>query len=400
MPNNLRTIAIYGIPQLEIFHRPVEGAVRYCEEQGGFQIRDFRLARLLDLNDLSPPPWRGRADGVILALGSDEASAKQAADWVLSGGVPAVSVAADWFDPRVPVVYVDRISLAELATKHLIECGCKSFLYFGYYYSAGSQARATSMCKTLAMRGHKLIEVSSQHLYVGSYEDESAILTETELIKLLGSLKKPIGVWALNDNYARAVCLACEHLDLAVPGQVKVLGVDDLSIARMYHPTISSIRTPGEEVGYLAMRELHKMLDGKKGVRSTIEVKATELIERDSTSGLAQGSNDLNTALDYIARHACQGVTVDQLVKIVGTTRRTLEKRFQEQLGYSPGDEIRRVRLERAKTLLQQTDLSMSRIAAMIGYEETAAFSKFFRNGTGMSPRAFRTSSLKSRKRT
>ena len=84
-------------------------------------------------------------------------------------------------------------------------------------------------------------------------------------------------------------------------------------------------------------------------------------------------------------------MTVDQLVDLACVSRRTFEQWFRKEVGRSPGEEILRVRVERAKRLLTTSELSMSQIARMVGYEQTAGFSKFFRRETGTSPRKFRS---------
>ena len=391
MAKNDYLIGIYGTANIEVFHRPINGALRYCEQFGGFNIMDFRMMQLPEQSALQPPPWGGKVDGVIVAFGLlPENNAKESADWCLSGGVPVVSVAADWFDPRIPVVFVDRPSLAKLATDHLRECDCQSYIYFGYFNSTGSKARAAAFREVLSPSGKQLTVLETDRMYFGSYDDNRSIESEERLVAALRTLPKPIGVWALNDNFARAVCLICEQLKLRIPEQVKVLGCDDIALARMYHPTISSIRTPGEEIGYQAMRELHKLIERKRGVRSTIQVKATELQIRESTFKTRTTPGDLDAVLEYIERHACSGVTIEQVLSIVGGSQRALSDRFREHVGHSISEEIQRVRLERAKALLSQTQLSMSRIASMTGYAETAAFSKFFHKATGISPRAYR----------
>ena len=72
--------------------------------------------------------------------------------------------------------------------------------------------------------------------------------------------------------------------------------------------------------------------------------------------------------------------------------RRKLEKQFRAAVGHAPGQEIQRVRLEQAKKMLSQSQLSVSRIASMVGFEEPASFSKFFQKHVAMSPRKFRDS--------
>lgn len=386
-------IGIYGDSQLEVTHRVVAGMMRYCDEAGGFALRDFRLSGLsLDLAN-EPQLWKGKVDGVVLSVGRGKATSAEVADWVVAGGTPAVSTTSDWFDPRVPSFIVDRPSVAELAAQHLIDCGCASFLFFGFEDSAGSQARAAALRTALAGRRLKLAECCTGHHYTGGFEDRAPAQAEDGLLKAFRSMRKPIGVWTVNDVFANAVCIACEQMGFDVPQEVKVLGADDLAIARFRQPRISSIRTPGEEVGYRAMRTLHQMIRGNtRAVRPLTEVPATELIARESTVGARQSAGNLDDIKSYIARNACAGISVDQLVDVAGTSRRSFEKWFQEAVGHSPGEEIMRVRLERAKHLLQTTDLSMGRISSMVGYANSPAFTRFFRNLTGKSPKQFRSS--------
>jgi AraC-like DNA-binding protein len=72
---------------------------------------------------------------------------------------------------------------------------------------------------------------------------------------------------------------------------------------------------------------------------------------------------------------------------------RTLDARFAAEVGHTVGDELRRVRLQQAKALLQRTELSLTRVAALIGYTDGAYFARFFRKHTGQTPSAFRRQS-------
>ena len=104
------------------------------------------------------------------------------------------------------------------------------------------------------------------------------VCAETALIEQLKSLPKPLGVWAVNDIFGRAVYTLCGDLGLAIPDVVKVLGVDDMQIARASRPPLSSIRTPREQIGRSAMQTLQKMLDGHPGPPKPTVVPATELV--------------------------------------------------------------------------------------------------------------------------
>jgi transcriptional regulator GlxA family with amidase domain len=83
-------------------------------------------------------------------------------------------------------------------------------------------------------------------------------------------------------------------------------------------------------------------------------------------------------------------LAVETLAQLLGISKRTFELQFRVTVGCSPRDEIQRIRCERAQELLRDTLFSVTRIASMVGFAETAAFSKFFRKQTGLSPSDYR----------
>ena len=384
-------IGFYGPAYVETFHRVISGVLRYLDEDGAMQAHDFRTAEMFVNETQIKPPWQGRCDGLVIGIGRpDEASSAQLADWVLSGGVPVVNIAADWDDPRIASFSLNQQALGRLAASHLVDCGCKSFLYVGFAGSAGSPQRGKAFRAALVKRGRKVAEHACRHRMIGALEDEREVRRETELTAKVRDLPKPLGVWALNDNFASAVYILCEQLGLDIPQQVKVLGVDDLAVARMLKPALSSIRTPREELGYRAMKTLHRLLEGKRMARRQTEIGGASLVVRESTFSQTSKTSDVKAIREFIASHACSGLTVEQIAATMDISRRSLERQFRDLFGHSPGQEINLVRLHRAKELLRQQKLSVSRIASMVGFEETAALSKFFSKQTGLSPSEYR----------
>jgi LacI family transcriptional regulator len=71
-----------------------------------------------------------------------------------------------------------------------------------------------------------------------------------------------------------------------------------------------------------------------------------------------------------------------------------MDRRFMRFLGRSPKDEILRVRLNRVKQLLKETDFSLSQIAEKVGLDHVEHLSRIFKIRTGMNPSAFRSQSL------
>jgi LacI family transcriptional regulator len=114
------------------------------------------------------------------------------------------------------------------------------------------------------------------------------------------------------------------------------------------------------------------------------------VIERESTCPDYRGSGDIRRAVDFIRQHACEGINVEDVVRHLAISRRTLEKHFRERLGHTPYHEIQQIRLARAKQLLVDTELSVTRIAELTGFSEHARLTTFFRKQTGLSPSGFR----------
>jgi len=97
-------------------------------------------------------------------------------------------------------------------------------------------------------------------------------------------------------------------------------------------------------------------------------------------------------AIGYIREHATEGIHVDDILRVVPSSRRRLERLFHDLLGRSPAEEIRRVRIERARHLLATTDLSIPRVAAASGFGTGEYLATVFRQATGTSPLKYRAS--------
>jgi transcriptional regulator GlxA family with amidase domain len=72
---------------------------------------------------------------------------------------------------------------------------------------------------------------------------------------------------------------------------------------------------------------------------------------------------------------------------------RSFHEAFAGQFGRSPGSELRRIRAERAKKLLLDSDEKMDAIAEMCGYQSGNSFWVAFKQATGMSPKKYQKTS-------
>lgn len=95
-------------------------------------------------------------------------------------------------------------------------------------------------------------------------------------------------------------------------------------------------------------------------------------------------------ALELIWELSQGPVTVEEIVRQLPVTRRTLERKFREAVGRSVLEEINRCHLKRAKQLLKETDLSITEVAAAAGFPSSDTMGRVFRRTCNMSPGEFR----------
>ena len=96
------------------------------------------------------------------------------------------------------------------------------------------------------------------------------------------------------------------------------------------------------------------------------------------------------SVVDLVARGAARSLSVAGRAEQVGLTARELGDAVRTATGLTVNDFVIEVRLARAQTLLAETRLDVGQIAAQIGYEDAAYFSRIFHRRIGVSPSAFR----------
>lgn len=104
----------------------------------------------------------------------------------------------------------------------------------------------------------------------------------------------------------------------------------------------------------------------------------------------ARADESLATLLEWATSHLDTRLTLDHLAERTGLSGRTLARRFTEQLGTSPGQWLLRQRLDAARVLLEQTELSVEAIATRVGLTSAVNLRRRFRAHLGTTPGAYR----------
>ncbi|MBT3200191.1 MAG: substrate-binding domain-containing protein [Phycisphaerales bacterium] len=387
-----RIIGFSSMAWQEMANRRMEGVLRYFENSDEFVLRDFRFMRAFQLDNTSPPPpWTGKADGIIACLGAYKDEIDAMHRWFGLGGVPVVSLTNEWRHPKIPIVCTDNNALMRTAMEYLIRQGHEHFAFISDTLNPRGAQQRKFLEKLLRAEGHELLSCDLAQRPRGSVEDLDQAVKDVAMTRFLREAPKPLAVFAVTDLHARAVCWICEELELDIPGEVAIIGTGNLTVSRSHNPTISSVETPHDRVGFEAMKLLHRLMDGGKAPSRAKLIPPTEIIERETTCIRKPPEfGDVRLAMEFIQAHACEGVSVKELVINLGINRRTLEKHFRNSIGHSPGQEIQNIRMARAKKLLAETDLSIIRVSQMTGFREPTRLNRFFRKHAEMTPSEYR----------
>lgn len=98
----------------------------------------------------------------------------------------------------------------------------------------------------------------------------------------------------------------------------------------------------------------------------------------------------IKKAITYITDNFTSKIKINELADHVGVNRSYLASSFKRATGYSPKEYLICLRMEKAKSLLEKTDLQINAIANSAGYTDQLAFSRMFKEYTGVSPKTFR----------
>ena len=213
-------------------------------------------------------------DGVILA-----GTTPDALFHYIKQRIPHIFV--DFFPKhhKTTAIVIDNVDGGYQATAHLLNLGHRRIAFLGGEMDHPSmEQRYQGYQRALQDNDIPLDEqlVLVDEPYPGSEQGYHATCD------LLERKIKFTGVICGNDAMAVG-CIRClrDH-KIKVPGDVSVVGFDDIDAAILSRPTLTTIRVPKEEMGALAVRRLVEMIKEEKTTRQRIIVPV-ELIVREST---------------------------------------------------------------------------------------------------------------------
>ncbi len=361
----------------------LEGIVAFMREHDSWSLYlpEMRRGEL-------PADWLARwhGNGIIARVEN-----REIARAIRRSKVPIVDVSAARMLPNVPWVETDDSEIARIAVEHLAERGFRHFAYCGDPRFNWSRWREQQFCRVIVAQGavaqafvfHSPAMVKPE----ASWSDE-----HQRLVAWVRSLPKPVGIMACYDIQAQLLLDACRDADVAVPEEAAVLGVDDdRLLCNLCTPPLSSVIPDAHRTGYTAARLLDRLMRGEHIPVEGQLIPPTGIAVRQSTDVLAIEDRAVAAAVRFIREHACDGINATDVLRKTPQSRRVLENRFRKAIGRTPHEEILRVRIDRVKQLLSETDLTLEAISNRAGFRHVEYLSYAFKRETGKPPGRYRT---------
>ncbi|MBD2867396.1 LacI family DNA-binding transcriptional regulator [Paenibacillus arenilitoris] len=184
---------------------------------------------------------------------------------------------------RFDYVYVDTFEGTKQGTAHLIGQGLTRIGYIG-----GSLSEQTGYQRYCGFREALLdagLPFEDGLVYESDYTEKGGYLAAREMLR---RTSRPQAVVAANDLMAIGVMHACEEAGLSVPGDVAIVGMDNLDLSSRVHPKLTSVSLEQEDIGRQAAQILMDRLHGREVYDRAVKIMP-KLVVRQSSSRTQDG---------------------------------------------------------------------------------------------------------------
>ena len=327
----------------------------------------------------APGEWRG--DGLIAFAGISrrlQASRRQLLAFARTARVPVVETQAFGRFLDAPKVVPDHEAIGRLAAEHFLALNFRQLAYVSFDDNPLEAARRHGFRRAAELAG------ATFHA-----------LTFAQLRRQLARLPRPMALFAVNDPNALDVIRACRDAGFRVPEEFAVMGVDDTAIVcDLAAVPLSSIDCNYERQGYEAAALLDQLMNGRKPPSGPTIVPPRGVIMRRSTDILAVPDLGAARMLSTLRQRFRERRGIQQFVAELGLPLRQVHDHFLAHVGRTMLQELNRLRVEYAQTLLRDPRQKIETIALESGFSNRFHFVNAFRRVAGQTPTGFRRKML------
>ena len=371
----------------------IRGIARYARSAGWNLMLENQLGH-------GPKGWHG--DGVLVTM-KNTPSLVAYIRRIRRKGIPIVNLTGSFVPAGMPTVTGDNAKMGALAAEHFADRAFRHVAWFSTNWNRIQQQRAAAFAKAwkrlCPTKDAPLRFIWSENSSLRSRDDWAQ--QSKWLAARLNDAPKPLGVFCYSDYDASHVLGICRDNRIDVPREVAVLGVDNNTvICENQSIPLSSVNHNLERVGYAGAALLDRMMTGPKenGKRrkekalTTILIPPQGIITRRSTETTAISNPTLRQAMEVVRRRLAQPLGAAQIAEEMGIPRIRLDRVFARELGISVGREILHQRMVAAKTLLRETEMTLSEIASQTGFCNAGYLANTFRREFNVTPGNYRAS--------
>ena len=362
-----------------------------------FGVAEYARKANWILNDLMchsgllPSQWRG--DGIITLLNPD--SPPSLAQTIGKTRVPVVNLGTCRDDFVSGWVLPDNQKIGSIAADHFLTRGFDHFAFYRMTSAPVVMERFAAFRDAALKAGKKFYDINYET--VGKRRR-----TQENLLPWLGEqlrrLPKPLAAMAQYDVEANDIVRAAHSVNLTVPNDVAVVGVDNDPVYSQLGPVpLSSVASNRRLAGYRAAELLDQFMIRKPPLQRCIRIDPSGIVVRASSDIIAVEDAYAAKALRFIWEHFHEPIQVADVIAHTGISRRTLYSRFEQHVGHPIQRELTRQRMEMVKQLLRDTDRKLHDIACASGLGAAESLSKAFKHFCGIAPSAYRDTHRTSR---
>ena len=294
--------------------------------------------------------------------------------------------------PVVGFVDANPAAIVRIAADELLRRDFTSYAFVSSWQRwHWSDRRLEAFRKVMSRNGKETLAFTGVNLQTG----DSAYVRR--IGKWLKTLPKPCGLLAANDRMASLVLAAAAREEIPVPDGVGIIGIDnDEILCESLSPPIASVEVDFAGGGALAGQLAADLADGKAKSGTTLLYGAKRFVPRLSLRRLNRQTPSVGNALETIRRSAAEGLSAADVLKLLGGSRRSAEKRFKAATGKSVLDEIMDVRFEKVLAMLGRNSIPLGLIADAAGFTSPNQLQRQFKARYGTTLSAYRKRLLKS----
>ncbi len=274
-----KTIAVV-LPEVadSFFSRVINGIQSVAEKKGYHVLIYLSHEKYNNEKNILNEIQNGRVDGVLISISRETRNGDHITR-LRSTGVPIVFFDRELETINTAKVITNDFECGYLATKHLLDKGCRKPVFF-------SHSASLPICKQREEGFRQALHEASfnrQNSYI-IYCTDNEKDNYTLIRKTLTGKNKPDGILASVEKIALQVYIVAQEIKINIPDELKVLAFSTIETASILNPPLSTITQPAFEIGKTAATILFKGIEKKQfDLQNEKVIIPSVLVQRAST---------------------------------------------------------------------------------------------------------------------